>query len=148
MFYVRRVDSMRYEKSCGAVVFKKVNGELNILLLKHNNGGHWGLPKGHVEEGETEQETAIREVYEETGIEVSTLYDQFRYKMEYSPMEGVVKEVIYFVAEASEYEIKIQVEEVEKCEWISYEEALEVVTYDNTKQLLLKAGEFIKNNIA
>lgn len=135
---------MRYEKSCGAVVFKKEEGIIKLLLLKHNNGGHWGLPKGHVEKGETEQETAIREVFEETGIEVSTLYDKFRYTMEYIPKEGVNKEVVYFVAEGKDSEIKIQVEEVEQVLWLDYKKALEVVTYENTRKLLINAIEFIK----
>lgn len=55
------------EKSCGMVVFKEENDNLYILMVKHN-AGHWGLPKGHVEENETETETAVREVFEETGI--------------------------------------------------------------------------------
>lgn len=134
---------MRYEKSCGAVVFKKEEGIIKFLLLKHNNGGHWGLPKGHVEKGETEQETAIREVFEETGIEVSTLYDKFRYTMEYSPMEGVMKEVVYFVAEGKDSEINRQIEEVEQVVWLDHREALEVVTYENTRKLLVSAMEFI-----
>lgn len=135
---------MRYEKSCGAVVFKKEKDGIKILLLKHNNGGHWGLPKGHVEEGETEQETAIREIFEETGVEVLSLHDKFRYTMEYSPMEGVIKKVIYFVAEAKESIIKRQVEEIEQVMWLDYKEALEIVTYENTKKLLKSAMEYIK----
>ena len=135
---------MRYEKSCGAVVFRKENGELKLLLLKHINGGHWGLPKGHVEAEETEQQTAAREILEETGLNVYKLYDQFRYEMEYSPVEGVMKKVIYFVAEVKESEFMHQVEEVEQCIWLSYDEALQLVTYDNTKKLLQNAYGFIE----
>jgi len=134
---------MRYEKSCGAVVFRNDNGNLKILLLKHINGGHWGLPKGHVEPEETEQQTAIREILEETGLEVYKLYDQFRYEMDYSPFEGVMKKVIYFVAEVKESKFKLEVEEVEQCIWLGFDEALEIVTYENTKKLLKKAYEFI-----
>ena len=61
---------MNYEKSCGAIVFRKFHGNIELLLIKHANGGHWSFPKGHVEAGETEVETAIREIREETGIEV------------------------------------------------------------------------------
>ncbi|SES68985.1 bis(5'-nucleosyl)-tetraphosphatase [Anaerobranca gottschalkii] len=136
---------MKYEKSCGAVVYKRVNGEILFLLLKHSNGGHWGLPKGHVEEGETERETAIREIYEETGVKIAKLYEDFRYEIEYSPMEGVMKKVIYFVAEAEDGELKNQVEEIEQCIWVDYRKALEIVTYENTRQLLAKAEEFIRS---
>ncbi|SHJ70022.1 ADP-ribose pyrophosphatase YjhB, NUDIX family [Anaerobranca californiensis DSM 14826] len=136
---------MKYEKSCGAVVYKRVNGEILFLLLKHNNGGHWGLPKGHVEEGEREGETAIREIYEETGIKIAKLYEDFRYEIEYSPIEGVMKKVIYFVAEAEEGEFKNQEEEIEECIWVDFQKALEIATYENTKQLITKAYEFIRS---
>ena len=60
---------MRYEKSCGAVVFRKEAG-WNVLLIRHIKGRHISFPKGHVEQGETESKTAEREVFEETGLEV------------------------------------------------------------------------------
>ncbi|MBR6598855.1 MAG: NUDIX domain-containing protein, partial [Oscillospiraceae bacterium] len=61
---------MLYEKSCGGVVYRKSHGNLEILLIKHINSGHWSFPKGHIEANETEQETALREIKEETGIDV------------------------------------------------------------------------------
>ena len=61
---------MGYEKSCGAVVFRRYHGNTELLLIKHTAGGHWSFPKGHVEKGETEEETAVREVYEETHIQI------------------------------------------------------------------------------
>ena len=64
------MDPLRKEKSCGALVYRIKNGELELLLLKHRFGGHWSFPKGHVEEGETEVETALREVHEETGLTI------------------------------------------------------------------------------
>ena len=62
---------MRREKSCGALVLCREDGEWKMLLTQNRNGGHWAFLKGHVEAGETEKETAIREVLEETGLEVS-----------------------------------------------------------------------------
>ena len=62
---------MQYEKSCGAIVFRKYHGNTELLLIKHANGGHWSFPKGHVEPGETEEETAAREVKEEVAIDVA-----------------------------------------------------------------------------
>ena len=47
--------------SCGAVVFRKYHGNTELLLIKHTVGGHWAFPKGHVESGETETQTALRE---------------------------------------------------------------------------------------
>ena len=59
---------MQHEKSCGAIVYRKFHGNIELLLIKNQNGGHWSFPKGHVEEGETEEQTAVREIMEETGI--------------------------------------------------------------------------------
>ena len=61
---------MMHEKSCGAIVYRKSHGNIEILLIKHVNSGHWSFPKGHVEGTETEIETAKREIKEETGYEV------------------------------------------------------------------------------
>lgn len=85
---------MRKEKSCGAIIYKYVDNELFILLLKHNLG-HWAFAKGHVEDGETEQETAIREIKKETNLDV-TINSDFRYVITYSPYEGAIKDVVYF----------------------------------------------------
>ena len=59
---------MTYEKSCGGIVYRKFHGNTEILLIKHIKSGYWSFPKGHVENSETEEETAKREIKEETGI--------------------------------------------------------------------------------
>ena len=63
---------MTYEKSCGGIVYRKFHGNTEILLIKHIKSGYWSFPKGHVENGETEEETAKREIKEETGDRKST----------------------------------------------------------------------------
>ena len=62
--------ALKYEKSCGALVFRQdpKTGRMYILMIRHKHGGHRSFPKGHVEAGETEHQTAIREVEEETGL--------------------------------------------------------------------------------
>ena len=82
---------MNYEKSCGAIVFRKFHGNIELLLIKHANGGHWSFPKGHVEEGETEVETALREVHEETGLTIQ-LEEGFRQSVEYYPRPNIRKQ--------------------------------------------------------
>lgn len=124
---------MKYEKSCGCIV---IDGD-KVLLIKHNVG-HWGLPKGHMENDETEVETAIREVKEETNIDVE-VNDKYRYTAEYSPMEGVWKEVVYFIASKKNDNPIPQEAEVQIVEWVELSEAVKKLTYDNTKEILKKA---------
>lgn len=124
---------MKYEKSCGCVVID--NGK--VLLIKHN-AGHWDLPKGHMENNETEAETAIRELKEETNIDVE-VNKKYRYTIEYSPEEGIWKEVVYFVATKKSDKCIPQESEVELVEWVELNEALERITFDNARSVLKKA---------
>lgn len=130
---------MVFEKSCGAIIFND-----NKVLILQQAAGHWGFPKGHVEKGETEVETAIREIKEETNLDVE-INDNYRYTEKYSPTEGVEKEVIYFIAKKIGGEIKPQEEEVQKIEWLDFEEALERLTYDNSRKLLKRAFKDYNN---
>lgn len=121
---------MVFEKSCGAIIFDD-----DKVLILQQAAGHWGFPKGHVENDETEVETAKREIKEETNLDVE-INENFRYAEKYSPAEGVEKEVIYFIAKKIGGEINPQEEEVQKIEWLSYDEALERLTFNNSKELL------------
>ena len=87
---------MKREKSCGVLVLRQQVDELYVVLLRHRFGGHWSFPKGHVEAGESERQTALREVREETGLTGIKLMDGFRESVEYSPKPGVKKQVVYF----------------------------------------------------
>ena len=80
---------MQHEKSCGAIVYRKSHGNTEILLIKHINSGHWSFPKGHMEDGETEIETAIREIKEETSVNVM-IDPTFRETVSYFP-SGIPK---------------------------------------------------------
>lgn len=133
---------IKKEKSCGAVVFRELNGELQVLLVHHNKG-HWGSPKGHVEENEIEEETALREVREETGIEVKII-DGFRDVITYSPKEQVLKDVVFFVGEAKSMEAVPQLSEVQEACWVGISEALSLVTHQNENDVLKKAVDYYK----
>ena len=124
---------MKKEKSCGCIIFNE-KGE---ILLLHQNAGHWGLPKGHVEQGETEEQTAIREVKEETNIDV-VINTEYRYSIVYSPKEDVEKEVVYFVAKNTSNDITPQLEEVQEVKWLDIDNAINTISYDNSKELLKK----------
>ena len=120
------------EKACGCIIIDN-----NKVLLIQQNQGFWGFPKGHVEDNETEEETALREVKEETNIDVKILSNK-RYKMEYVTDKGNPKEVIFFVATPISKDIKKQDEEIKDIKWLGFEEALKTITYDNTRELFRK----------
>ena len=91
---------MSMEKSCGAIVYRESDIEIEFLAIKSKSNGDWGFPKGHMENGETEEQTAKREVFEETGLKV-TLVDEFRTTAKYTMPNGISKEVVYFIGKAS-----------------------------------------------
>ena len=124
---------MKKEKSCGCII---LNNKNQILLILQN-AGHWGLPKGHVEEGETEEQTAIREVKEETNVDV-IVDTNLRYRMVYIPKEDVEKEVIYFIAKNTSNDCKPQLEGVQEMKWLDIDNAINTITYENSKDLLKK----------
>ena len=130
------------EKSCGALVYRKYHGNTEILLIKHINSGHWAFPKGHVEEGETEIETAMREIKEETGIDV--IIDQsFREIVTYSPRRDTHKEVVYFIAKAKNTDYTPQEDEIADIKWVEISRAGSVLAYENDKSIVNKAKNFI-----
>lgn len=135
---------MKQEKSCGAVVFSKTGGTTKYLLIQHVNGGHWSFPKGHVEDGESESQTALREIQEETGLTVE-LDTGFCWVNAYSPSEGVHKDVVYFVAQADDLNYKTQKEEILGAGWYSFDEAQKLITYPNDVSLFKEAVAYLKN---
>lgn len=136
---------MKKEKSCGAIVFYLKENKEQILLIKHSNSGHWSFPKGHVEVGETEVETAVREIKEETGVD-AVIDTRFRTVVTYSPKKDVIKDVVYFFATTENYETKNQEEEVAEVRWVDIDKALGSVSYKNDKELVRKAIGFYKNH--
>lgn len=126
------------EKSYGAVI---INEKKEFLLIRHKNGGHWDFPKGHKEDGESSRETALREVLEETGLEVR-LIDGFKEKSKYSPKPGVEKTVTFYLG-FSMGAVKIQEEEITEFEYLSYEEAKKRITFSESRKVLGSAKQFI-----
>ena len=127
----KRGENMK-EKSCGCIIID----EDTVLLIKQTKG-HWGVPKGHVEDNETEVETALRETKEETNIDVE-IDSTKRYTMEYVNDKGNLKEVVLFVAKPISKDVLPQETEVSEIKWLPYSEAIETISYDNSKELLTK----------
>lgn len=136
---------MEYEKSCGAVVYRKFHGNTELLLIKNANGGHWSFPKGHVEPNETEEETAKREIMEETSIDV-IIDNTFRQVITYAPKKNISKDVVYFLAKAINFDYTPQEEEISKIKWVEINHANTILSYDNDKQIVNKAKAFIKDS--
>ena len=135
---------MEKEKSAGAVIFKP-GKRGNKYLLLHYEAGYWDLPKGHVEKNESEEETARREVKEETGIENIAILRGFKEKIHYFyRFEGKLlsKDVVFFLARADQENVKISFEHI-GFEWLPYKKALERLTYKTAKDILKKVNEFL-----
>ena len=129
------------EKSCGAVVYNPKKH--SFLIIKMLNG-NWGFPKGHTEDQETDIQTAIREVMEETGINIEIL-DGFKKSIKYIPFPEVLKEVIFFIGITEEEKVTIDRDEIEDYMWCSYEEALKMITYKPQRDVMESSLQFIKN---
>ncbi len=133
------------EKSCGAIVYYTHNKEILYLILKHK-AGHWAFPKGHVENNETEVETALREIKEETSL-IVTIDDGFKVINEYQPTRYSIKEVVYFMARSDTDKVFVQQAEIDNYRWCLYDEAIDLITYENDKKVLLKANDYLKIKI-
>ena len=140
--YLERSDIMHYIKSCGVVAFKRINNEIFYLIIKQKNNDI-GFPKGRVENNESELETAIRELKEETNIEVNVI-DNFRVQIEYK-VNDFIKQVVYFLGECINEDIIIQEQEVKEAWFLSFNEALNLITYNDTKNVLIEAKKIIDN---
>lgn len=135
---------MKKEKSCGAIVYKVEEGGI-LFLVERMTLGHTSLPKGHVEGEETEEETALREIREETSLEV-TIDPSFRKVITYSPYPGILKDVVFFLARCDEDKPPIDRhdEEVKESLWLPYRQAVDALTYQDDKDLLEEANRYLK----
>lgn len=141
-----KVDKLNclYEKSCGAVILYKDTeaNDFRILLVKNHNGRFYSFPKGHVELRENEKQTAIREIKEETDLDVEIL-DGFREVSDYCPFGKIRKRVVFFLAIAKSDRIKIQESEIDSYTWVPLKEAERGCTYDNDRRIIQKVRRFV-----
>ena len=138
---------MPKEKSCGAVVYKRQKDGIKYLLL-HYESGHWDFPKGNQEKNEKDEQTAAREIREETGIEDIEFADGFQETIKYfykKSEETIYKEVIFFLAQSATEHVELSNEHIGYA-WLSYEHTLKKLTFNNAKELLKKADDFLKKH--
>lgn len=140
---------MSLERSAGAVVFYEKNNKIEYLLL-HYEAGHWDFPKGHIEKGEKIEETVLREIKEETGIFKEKLefiegfksWFKYFFKSYEDPTKTIFKIVTFFLIKSKTKNVKISFEHI-GYEWLTYEKALERITYKNAKEILIKANNYL-----
>ena len=135
---------MPREISAGVILFRQAPQPHYLLL--HYESGHWDFPKGHIETGEDAQETARRELKEETGISEIRFLDGYKATLRYFFRQkgiGIFKVVIYFLAETDQSEVTLSYEHI-GCDWLPYEAALERLTFKNSRDLLVKAHEHLQ----
>jgi len=140
---------VRDEYSAGGIVLRPgEDGRWDVLLIATHEGGRWSLPKGHVEEGESEAEAAVREVREETGIDAEVIapVDTVDYWYRWKGPEGSVlihKRVTYFLMRYVSGDVRNHGWEVDEARWFPLEEALQTVTYRDERELIRKAAAMI-----
>lgn len=121
---------MANEKSCGVII---VDND-KVLLVKQKKSGYFNFPKGHMENLETEVETAIREVKEETNLDVK-IDESKRFEISYEIKEGVLKTVVYFLGVITGGYISAQESEISDIIWVEIDKVEDLLVFDNLKTL-------------
>ena len=124
---------LKKEKSCGCIILK----DGKVLLIYEKIGQYWGFPKGHIENNETEIETAKREVKEEVGLDVE-IDKEKRYELNYITDKGIDKTTVLYIAKPKSEKVVMQESEVEEVQWCDYDTALNMLSFDNLKDLFRK----------
>lgn len=141
--------------SYGIIPIRRAEKEWEVLLIHQysriGNNTYWVLPKGHPEANETPQQTALRELKEETGLVPETVIDGPTFELQYSfEYEGVRinKTVVFFIGIiATDSEITLDPEEVKEAGWYSLDEALKRIDYQDTKTVFLSAKQYIEEQM-
>ena len=133
------------EKSCGAVVYLKKEEQTKYLLLNYA-AGHWDFVKGNVEANETERETVLRELKEETAITDAKFVEGFKETIAYFyRRQGLTvhKEVVFFIIETHTEKVELSFEHLGYI-WLDYRRAMEKLNFKNAKDVLQKGHDFLK----
>jgi len=140
------------QQSAGFVVFRVHKGRREYLLLQHTHGYHWDFPKGKIEPGESKEEAAIRELQEETGIDIrksGSVYPDFELVTEYvfPKNDGsIIHKTVYFFLASTTDMYPVVSHEHTDFGWFEYPEALAKITYDTARTILKQAHEFLLIN--
>lgn len=133
--------------SAGGAVYRTISGKTEWLLIRPARTSRWQLPKGTIDEGETSDITAVREVFEETGVQalITQKIDTVRYFFAQKG-ERVFKSVVFYLMESKGEEPKIEekwAHEVDEAVWLDYNEGYSRLTYKGEKEILKKAQDLL-----
>lgn len=131
------------EISAGGVVFRREGTTIQILLIQ-DHYSCWTLPKGKREPGETDEETALREIKEETGVEgrIQSFLETVQYQYFHSTYGDIDKTVHYYLVEACSDQVTPQLSEIDQVKWFSPDQAWKKQNsqgYDNNRSVMQKA---------
>ena len=136
------------EVSAGIILYNDVHDEKKFLVLKYP-GGHWDFVKGKMENSEEPKQTAIRETKEETGIVdvefIDGFYEEISYTF-YVKNEEIGKKVIFYLGKTKSTDVLLSHEHIDFV-WLDFEDAMEKITYDNAKRILVKANNILQDRI-
>ena len=138
-------EELLFEKSCGAVVYFRKEKDIKYLLVCERSG-FWVFPKGHMETGETEQETAFREAKEETGLDIAfvpgfRITDEHNLAREGRP--NTIKQTVYFLSESKSQRFVPQETEISNIQLLDFETALATLQFNRFKHILTQAHTFL-----
>jgi len=129
----------------GIVPIFSTEADTLFLLIQHQ-AGHWAFPKGHANPGESPAETAKREFQEETGISDFEMLDEPSFTEHYSFVkdgEPIEKTVTYFLGFVNSREVVLQVEEIQNSAWVSFEEAVKLITFDANRLMFGEVNAYL-----
>lgn len=137
---------MPQEHSAGAIIFRNENG-MRLYMVLHYVSGHWDFMKGHIEKGESAEETIKREAVEETGLRDLQLLAGFEENVKYFFKRGgatIGKDVTFRIAETKTEKISLDSpQEHQGFAWLPYDRALARTTFETAKGVLRKAEAFL-----
>lgn len=137
---------MKKDTSIGIIVYRKTKKIIIYLIIKHSKG-HWAFPKGHCNPGEKPIDTALRELYEETGINKTELISKkIMLKEQYivkDNNEHILKTVQYFIAKTTQRAVKVDGNEIVDYQWCTFDRAITLITFSEAKEILIKAHQLI-----
>ena len=144
---------MNKEFASGAVVFSRENGMFLFLVIYSARNRAWGFPKGHREPGESETQTAAREIAEETGLKEFRLMNGFREEDIYEaisssgPNRGqlIEKHSVYYLCETKDRNVTVDGDEISDHRWLGFQDALSILTFESARSILRKALSFLEN---